>query len=208
MKGILKFILAIVLFLLVAAGASGIVGFLWTERHLFAAEPLPMPAPELDLPHQSRLIKLLPLSDFIKENRSLPSRQLDLTETETNWLLNYYFSREKPGNKIELKLEQNRITGKYSRKLNERKYQNLRFDATVQYQNCIIQVDLERLQLGDYLVPTTVLGQLGYLAEFYLQKQYCSPHARGFTINDLQVRPDSVQLTLVRKQMKSGLSSN
>jgi len=197
-KGCLKFFLAVVLFFLLAIALAGMAGFFWTERHFYLEQALPLPAPELDLPHQAKLLKLLPLRDFVKGEAPGSSLKISLTEPEANWLLNYYLSTEKPGARAELQLEENRITGKYSRELNKRKYQNIMFDASLDYQNCEIQVELERLQIGDFLVPATFLGQLGYLLESYLEREFCSAQDRGFAINEIKVKPDSVQLLLLK----------
>jgi len=198
MKGLVKFILAVLVFFLLALVAGGILSIIWVERHLYVGQGIPINVPELDIPHQAKLIKLLPLNSFLKSDRTNSSIKVGLTEKETNWLLNYYLSKKRPGSKAELRLMQDRISGKYTRELNPRKHQNLVFDADINYQNCLIQIDLERVQIGDYLVPTTVLGQLSSLIEYYLETHYCSANGQGIKIQDLKVKPDYLQLLLVK----------
>jgi len=198
MKGCLKFILGVILFFLLAAAAAGIFGFIWIERHLYTSSGMALSVPELDLPHQAKLLKLLPLNTFLSENSQLPRVKVALNEKEANWLLNHYFLEENSGARAEVKLEQDRLTCKYSRRINERKYLNLMADATINYHNCSVQIGMERLQLGDYLFPPTVLGELGYLAEYYAEKQFCVPGSRGFILSELELKPDTLEALFVK----------
>ncbi len=198
MKGCLKFFLGVILFFLLAAAAAGIYGIIWTERHLYAEQGMALEVPELDLPHQANLLKLFPLKGFLSSNSKLPQVKVKLNEKEANWLLNHYFLAKNSGARAELKFEENRVTGKYSRRINPQKYFNLMADASLNYHNCVVQVGIERLQVGDYLAPTTVLGELGYLAEYYLELNFCGAGDRGFLLSDLELKPDSVSALFVK----------
>jgi len=196
MKGCLQFIFGLILFCLLITVGAGIYGLFWANRHLYLDQPLAIQVSELDPGQKARLVKLFPLRQFFSENSSNQTAEIKLSPEEANWLANYILTRKQTPAQVWLKPGENRVTAKYSQKISSQKYLNIMLDAVLEMQNNNARVSLERLQVGDCLVPTTLLGQLNYLAELYLERGFRISGNGVINISRLELRDTRIRIVI------------
>jgi hypothetical protein len=198
MKGCLKFILALITFCLAMVVAAGIYGLFWVDRHVYVDQAIPIQVPHLDAGREAKLVKLFPLRNLFAAESKTNTARVRLNEEESNWVANYILSRRGSTAKILLKLGDDRITAKYSQRISDRKYLNVMLDAGLAVKKENTRVNLERLQIGDRLVPATFLGQFNYLVELYIEKGFRISGDGIVKIGDLRIGDDKLEATLVK----------
>jgi|GEM_PF-2324263 len=169
MRGWVKFFLAIIfLFLLVVAG-SLIYGLFWIERHLYLTEPIPIELVELDVAEEARLLRLVPLKQILSKEGGKDSFSAKVNEKEANWLLNRALAEQFPEAKAQIKFMDGVLALKFSQKVNSERFFNIMLDAEINAEKANFQIITQRIQIGDYVFSNSVLGQLNYLFELYLE---------------------------------------
>lgn len=113
-------------------------------------------------------------------------------------MANYVLSRRGTPAKIAIQLGDDRVSAKYCQRISDRKYLNIMFDTGLVVEKENTRVSLERLQIGDRLVPTTMLGQLNYLVELYIDKGFRISGDGFVKISDLRITDNSLEATLVK----------
>jgi len=195
MKGCLKSILVVILFLLLVAVVGGIYALFWANSHLYVDQPMELQTPELDPGQRARLLKLFPARNLFTASGSPKTVELKLNQQETNWAANYMLSRNATPAKVSLKLGEDRLSLKYSRK-SGLKYLNVMMDAGLAVEKENVRVNVERIQVGDYLVPTSFLGELNYLAELYLESGIRLSGDGTVMLDELKINDNSLLLSL------------
>lgn len=121
------------------------------------------------------------LAQFIRDTRPPEgeARQLQLSETEIDGLLNTALGRGMADRKARVNFTPSRIDAEASlilpRRLAEQKYLNLRLSGVVTVEDGVLDLDFEQLQLGRLSVPRAALWLF-------------SPVVRGLLLDDPQVR--------------------
>jgi len=198
MKGCLQFILAIILAGLLLIVGAGIYGLFWANRHLYLDQPLEIRVPQLDPGQKARLVKLFPLRHFFVENSKSQTAKIELNPEEANWVANYVLTRRQTPARVALKLGENRVTAKYSQKISAQKCLNVMLDTGLEVENENARINIERLQVGDFLVPTTLLGQINYLVELYLERGFRISGNGVVKISKLQLRDTQLEIILAK----------
>ena len=199
MKGCLKFFLGLVLvFLLVVVGGI-IAGLFWAERNLFVDKPIDLPRVELDLAQQGQVTaKLLPIKKFWEGKSIVREIKIKFNEQEVNWLVNEFLKREMKGARAELEIDPEKARIRFSRKLAEEKYLNIIASLDFSINEGNSQLRIEKLQIGDFLFPSTILGQIGVFLEQYLDQHLAALEIKGTVIDKLELEKNKIQLELVR----------
>jgi hypothetical protein len=198
MRGCLKFVLAMVMVCLLAITGAGIYGLFWVNRHLYTEQPIAIVTPEIDALQKAKLIKLFPLKSFFSAQSKKSSVEVSLSQAEADWVANHYLSEKKPEAKIKLAMGENRLSVKYCQKITEKKFFNLMLDTGLVAEKGNFRVNLERLQVGDYLVPVTFLGQFNYLVELYLSRGFGISGDGTVRISDLNLKDNLIKLVFVK----------
>jgi hypothetical protein len=198
MRGCLKFILAIIMVCLLAVVGAGIYGLFWANQHLYSAQPLETAYPNLDPAVKARLLKLFPLRSFFSGQSKKSSVDLDLSRAEADFVANHVLSEKKPDAHVSLGFGDDRLSIKYCQKITPKKYVNLMLDTGLIAEKGNFRVNLERLQVGDFLTPVTLLGQLNYLVELYLSRGFGVSGDGTVKISDLKLKDDHIKLVFVK----------
>ena len=187
-----------VLFCLLVVGGIGIYGLFWVNNHLYSDEPLAITVPVIDSVHAAKLLKFLPLRSFIAGQGSQKDIDIHLNGEEANWLGNHMADKRRPGARVKINLGDDRLSVKYTRKAGNKKNINVMLDARMSVSKSITRVNLERLQIGDYLVPPTFLGELNYLVEVFIDRGLLLSGGGLAQLSELKFKDDSVDI-LIRK---------
>lgn len=198
MKGCLKFILAMVMVCLLAVAGAGIYGLFWVNRHLYSDQPIPISAPAINSDQKARLLRFFPLRNFFSAQSRKSSVEISLNQLESDWAASHFLAEKKPGASVKLALGEDRLGLKYSQKISETKYLNLMLDTGLVAEKGNIRVNLERLQVGDFLVPVTLLGQFNYLVELYLSRGFRVSENGIVKISDLKLDDDRVKIVFFK----------
>jgi len=198
MRGCLKFILAMVLACLLMVVGAGIYGLFWVNRHLYTDQPIAISAPEIDAVAKAKLLKLFPLRNFFSAQSRKSSVEISLSQSETDWAANHFLAEKRPEARIKLALGENRLSVKYTQKITEKKHFNLMLDSGLAAEKGNIRVNLERLQIGDFLVPITALGQFNYLVEVYLSRGFRISGDGTVKISDLKLNDNQIMLVFTK----------
>jgi hypothetical protein len=186
-KGCLNYVLAAILICLLIVTGMGIYTLYFINHHFYLNQPMDIKVPELSSTDTAKLLRLVPVGKLVP-GVSEPGLDIKLSADEFNWLANYFLQAHRPDARISMDFEDAWVTVKYSRKLAGNKYLNVIMDAGLAAQNGEFQVSMERLKIGDWFVPATLLGQVNQLAELSLD--------RGLNIFGIQLlKVDSLRLT-------------
>ena len=189
--------LVLILMLLMVGGV--IVGLFWVERHLLVDKPLELYPVKLDLAHQAQVTaKLLPVKNFWEGKSIVNEITVRLNEQEVNWLVNEFLKREMKGAKAQLEFDPGKARIRFSRQLAEERYLNIIVSLDFSITEGNSQVGIEKLQIGDFLFPSTILGQIGVFFEQYIDQQLYILESKGTMINQLELKKNKIQLELAR----------
>lgn len=199
MKGCLKFFVGLVLILMLLMVGGVIAGLFWVERHLLVDKPLELYPVKLDLAQQAQVTaKLLPVKNFWEGKSIVNEITVRLNEQEVNWLVNEFLKREMKGAKAQLEFDPGKARIRFSRQLAEERYLNIIVSLDFSITEGNSQVGIEKLQIGDFLFPSTILGQIGVFFEQYIDQQLYILESKGTMINQLELKKNKIQLELAR----------
>ena len=198
MRGWVKFFLAIIFLFLLGVTGSLIYGLFWIERHLYLDEQIPIELVELDIAEQTRLLRLVPLKQILSKEAGKDSLRAKLNEKEANWLLNRALAEQFPDAKAQIKFMDGVLGIKFSQRVNPEKFLNIMLDAEINAEKGDFQVKTQRLQLGDYVLPNSVLGQLNYLLELYLERGIKLKEGQVIKILDFKLDRKNLYFSLLR----------
>jgi len=193
MKGCLNFILAAILVCLLAVAGLGIYALFFINRHFYVNEPINIQVPEPSSADKAKLLRLIPVRKLLP-GESEAGIAIKLSEDEFNWLANYFLRPRRPNAKVSLKFGQARVSVHYSQKLEGNKYLNIMLDSGLAAKNGDFRVSMESLQIGDWLVPLTLLGQINYLAELYLERGLRIFGIQVLKVEDLRLTADQIEV--------------
>ncbi len=189
--------LVLILMLLMVGGV--IAGLFWVERHLLVDKPLELYPVKLDLAQQAQVTaKLLPVKNFWEGKSIVNEITVRLNEQEVNWLVNEFLKREMKGAKAQLEFDPGKARIRFSRQLAEERYLNIIVSLDFSITEGNSQVGIEKLQIGDFLFPSTILGQIGVFFEQYIDQQLYILESKGTMINQLELKKNKIQLELAR----------
>jgi len=206
MKGCLKFFIGLILFLMLAVVGGFIGGLLWIDKNCFVSTPLVISVPKLDLYQQAQLTsQLLPLKNLIEGKSKKKRVKIKLSEEQTNWLVNRLLERERLDAQVKLTFDSGRARVRFTKKITDKKFLNILLSSSFTIENGDVQLGIDQLQIGDFIFPPTLLGQISYLLERYIDQQLSSKNP-SVKIETLELKKDKI--IIEAQKSESHLSKN
>ena len=206
MKGCLKFFIGLILFLMLAVVGGFIGGLLWIDKNCFVSTPLVISVPKLDLYQQAQLTsQLLPLKNLIEGKSKKKRVKIKLSAEQTNWLVNRLLERERLDAQVKLTFDSGRARVRFTKKITDKKFLNILLSSSFTIENGDVQLGIDQLQIGDFIFPPTLLGQISYLLERYIDQQLSSKNP-SVKIETLELKKDKI--IIEAQKSKSHLSKN
>ncbi len=181
-------------------------GLLWIDKNCFVSTPLVISVPKLDLYQQAQLTsQLLPLKNLIEGKSKKKRVKIKLSEEQTNWLVNRLLERERLDAQVKLTFDSGRARVRFTKKITDKKFLNILLSSSFTIENGDVQLGIDQLQIGDFIFPPTLLGQISYLLERYIDQQLSSKNP-SVKIETLELKKDKI--IIEAQKSESHLSKN